>query len=814
MNSSLPSHCEIVVIGGGIIGCSTAYHLARDQGREVLLLEQNRLTSGSTWHAAGLVGQLRSSAAITELLRYSVDLYGRLETETGLATGWKPTGCIRLATCSDRMTEFRRLATTARSFGMEMHLLTPSEIKVLWPPMEVDDLVGGSFLPSDGQANPSDITQSLAKGARAHGARVIESIEVTGFIISGRRVTAVVTDRGLISCEAVVNCAGQWARQVGTLAGVRVPLQSVKHQYIMTEKIEGIAAHLSTVRDPDHRTYFKEEVGGLVLGGYEPNPIPYTLGDISRDFSFQLFDDDWDHFAQHMQAALARVPALRTAGIKKMIHAPESFTPDGNFILGVAPELKNYFVGAGFNAYGIASAGGAGWALAHWIATGEAPLDLWPVDIRRFSSAQADKHWLCERTLEAYRKHYAVAYPFAEFETARNLKVSSIYRKLRDLGAVFGSKLGWERANWFAPAGTAARDELSMGSPNWYGAVSDEHHRTRNAVSIFDQTSFAKFELRGRGAAEALSYLCANDINKPVGRVIYTQMLNNRGGIECDLTVARIADEQFYIVTGTGFRTHDEAWIRDHLDRFDASLLDVTEEFATLSVMGPKARSLIAPLADNDLSNAAFPFGDARELMVAGRKVRALRITYVGELGWELHLANSDLEVVFDALVHAGRSLGVGVAGYRAIESLRLEKGYRAWGSDIGPNDTPFEAGLQFAVKLNSGADFIGRGALQKNAAQPLRKKFIGFSCAQPDVMLLGRETILRDGEPVGYLTSGGFGFSVDRPIGYGYLRKRDGISRDWVQSGRYQLVVAETTHACQIHLKPLWDPSGARIRS
>jgi sarcosine dehydrogenase len=814
MNSSPPSHSEIVVVGGGIIGCSTAYHLARDQGREVLLLEQNRLTSGSTWHAAGLVGQLRLSAAVTQLLRYSVDLYGCLEAETGLATGWKRTGCIRLATCSDRMIEFRRLATTARSFGMEMHLLTPSEIKALWPPMEIDDLVGGSFLPSDGQANPSDITQSLAKGARAHGARIIESIEVTGFTISGRRVTAVVTDQGVIGCEAVVNCAGQWARQVGALAGVRVPLQPVKHQYIVTEKIKGVASDLATVRDPDHRTYFKEEVGGLVMGGYEPNPIPYTLGDIARDFSFQLFDDDWDHFEQHMQAALARVPALRTAGIKKMIHAPESFTPDGNFILGLAPELKNYFVGAGFNAYGIASAGGAGWALAHWIATGEAPIDLWPVDIRRFSAAQADKHWLCERTLEAYRKHYVIAYPFAEFETARTLKVSPIYPKLRDLGAVFGSKLGWERANWFASAGTIAQDELSMGSPNWYDAVSNEHQRTRNAVSIFDQSSFAKFELRGRGAAEALSYLCANDVRKPVGRVIYTQMLNSRGGIECDLTVARIADELFYIVTGTAFRTHDEGWIRDHLDRFDASLVDVTDKFATLSVMGPKARALIAPLAKDDLSNAAFPFGDARELMIAGRKVRALRITYVGELGWELHLANSDLEAVFDALVHAGQALGVGVAGYRAIESLRLEKGYRAWGSDIGPNDTPFEAGLQFAVKLNSGVDFIGRDALQKSGAQPLRKKFVGFSCAETCVILLGRETILRDGEPVGYLTSGGFGFSVGRPIGYGYLQNRDGIDPDWVQSGRYELVVAETTHACQIHLRPLWDPSGARIRA
>jgi sarcosine dehydrogenase len=814
MSSSPPSHAEIVVIGGGIVGCSTVYHLARDQGRHVILLEQNRLTSGSTWHAAGLVGQLRSSAAITQLLRYSVDLYGRLEAETGLATGWKSTGCIRLATCSDRMVEFRRLVTTARSFGMDMHLLTPAEIRALWPPMHVEDLVGGSFLPTDGQANPSDITQSLARGARAHGAQIIESIAVTGFVISGRRVTAVVTDRGTIGCEAVVNCAGQWARQVGRLAGVRVPLQPVKHQYIITETIAGISPNLATVRDPDHRTYFKEEVGGLVMGGYEPNPVPYTLGDIAQDFSFQLFDDDWEHFEQHMQAAMARVPALRTAGIKRMIHAPESFTPDGNFILGLSPELKNYFVGAGFNAYGIAAAGGAGWALAQWIATGLAPLDLWPVDIRRFSAAHADKHWLCDRTLEAYQKHYMIAFPHAEYDSARNLKVSPIYQKLCELGAVFGSKLGWERANWFAPDGTVARDELSMSSPNWHAAVGNEHHRTRNEVSIFDQTSFAKFELRGRAAMAALSYLCSNDIRKAVGRVTYTQMLNNRGGIECDLTVARISDELFYLVTGTGSRTHDEAWIRDHLDRFDAALVDVTEKFATLAVMGPKARELLGPLSKDDLSNARFPFGHAREMVVAGRKVRALRMTYVGELGWELHMANSDLAVVFDALMQAGRSLGAGAAGYRAIESLRLEKGYRAWGSDIGPNDSPFEAGLQLAVKLNSGVDFIGRDALQANSARSLKRKFVGFSCAQTDVILLAGETILRDGEEVGYLTSGGFGYSIGRPIGYGYLRNRDGITSEWVQSGHYELIVAESAHACQIHLKPLWDPSGARIRA
>jgi sarcosine dehydrogenase len=814
MSTPLPSHAAVVVIGGGIIGCSTAYHLVRDHGRDVLLLEQNRLTSGSTWHAAGLVGQLRSSAAITQLLRYSVDLYGRLEAETGLSTGWKMTGCIRLATCSDRMIEFRRLATTARSFDMDMHLLSPSEVKAMWPPMDVSDLVGGSFLPTDGQASPSDITQSLAKGARMGGARILEGVRVTGFTTSGKRITGVVTDHGMIRCETVVNCAGQWARQLGALVGVNIPLQPVKHQYIISEKIPEITSNLATLRDPDHRTYFKEEVSGLVMGGYEPNPIAWTLDDIESDFSFALFDDDWDHFEQHMQTAMARVPSLQSVGIKKMINAPESFTPDGNFILGLAPQLSNFFVGAGFNAFGIASAGGAGWALAQWIATDEAPLDLWPVDIRRFSITQADKRWVCERTLEAYQKHYAIAFPHAEYDSGRPLKVSPIYERLRDLGAVFGSKLGWERANWFAPPGSAARDESSMERPNWHAAVGEEHRRTREAVSIFDQSSFAKFELRGRDAVQALSSLCANDVAKAAGRVIYTQMLNRRGGIECDLTVARMSDELFYIVTGTGFRTHDGAWICDHLDAFDVSLVDVTEKIATLSVMGPRARDLLAVLSKDDLSNAGFPFGRARDIVVAGKKVRAIRITYVGELGWELHIANNDVGFVFDDLMQAGRSFGVKPGGYRAIESLRLEKAYRAWGADIGPNDSPFEAGLEFAVKLNSGFDFIGRDALVTSRQYPLKKKLVGFSCRASDVILLGRETILRNGEPVGYLTSGGYGYTIGRPIGLGYLRNPEGVTLDWALSGQYELVVAEALQACQIYLEPLFDPTGTRIRS
>ena len=484
----IPDRADIVVIGGGIVGCSTAYHLARDHKANVILLEQNALTSGSTWHAAGLVGQLRSSASITQVLKYSVDLYKKLEGETGLATGWKMTGCLRLACNDDRWIEYKRLATTARSFGMEMHLLSPAEVKALWPLMSVDDLVGASFLPSDGQANPSDIAQSLAKGARMHGAKLFERVGVTGFELNNRRVSAVLTTQGRIACDKVVNCAGQWARQAGALAGVSVPLQPVKHQYVITERIDGLAPDAPTIRDPDRRTYFKEEVGGLVMGGYEPNPVAWTLDDVPSDFEFRLFEDDWDHFEQHMIHAMTRVPALERAGIKKMINGPESFTPDGNFILGRAPELDNFFLGCGFNAFGIASAGGAGWVLAQWVMANEAPLDLWSVDIRRFAEMHGDRAWTCARTLEAYSKHYTIAFPHEEYESGRPRIVSPLYDRLKQRNANFGSKLGWERANWFAPAGAEPQDTYSMGRQNWFAAVGEEHRAVRERAGLFDQS--------------------------------------------------------------------------------------------------------------------------------------------------------------------------------------------------------------------------------------------------------------------------------------------------------------------------------------
>jgi len=814
MSTSFPTQARIVIIGGGIVGCSAAYHLAKMGAREVVLLERHKLTSGSTWHAAGAVGQLRSSANITKLLGYSVELYGRLEAETGQATGWVRNGSLRLARTKDRRAEFERAGTTARSFGLEFEIITPAEVKGIVPILNIEGLDCAAFVASDGVANPSDITMALAKGARQHGAVIFEDTVVTGIVVKQGAVHAVETNRGRVACEVVVNCAGIWAPELGRMAGVNIPLQPSHHQYLVTEKIEGVTRHMPTIRDTDYQTYFKEDVGGLQVGGYEFNPIPFDVPRIPDGHEFRLMEPNVDHFEPLLERAIELVPALQSTGVKTWFNGIESFTEDGMFILGEAPEVRNYFVGAGFNAFGIAGGGGAGRALAEWILEGEPAFDLWAVDIRRFGEFHRSRRTVLVRALEGQGRHYAMGWPHLESEAGRPLRRSPLYDRLAAQGACFGTKYGWERPNWFAPEGVEPRDIHSFDHANWFPNVAEEHKAVRERAGVFDQSSFAKFMIEGPDAEAELQRICANDVAKPVGSVVYTQMLNQRGGIEADVTVSRLGEQRFYLVTGTGFANHDSAHLRRHFQpEARARLQDVTSAYVCISVMGPASREILQPIAEADLGNGAFPFATCQQIFIGGAPVIAVRVTFVGELGWELHVPTEYAVTLYDAIKSAGRAHGIKDAGYRAIDSLRLEKGYRVWSADIGPDYTPYEAGLGFAVRLGKNTDFIGRAALAAAKGKPLERRLVTLT-ADPDVVLLGRETIYRDGKRVGWLSSGGFGHTVGRSIGLGYLRGNGSLEDKDLLEGSYELEVRMKRVPAKIHLAALYDPKGERVRS
>ncbi len=810
-----PDSAGVLVVGGGIIGCSTAYHLAKYGCGDVLLLERAKLTSGSTWHAAGAVGQLRSNANITRLLGYSVELYGALEAETGQATGWVANGSLRLACSADRQAEYECSATIARSFGLEFEMITPREAKDIVPLLEVEDLVSAAYVASDGVANPSDLATALAKGARIHGAKIIEGVQVTEILVDKGAVRGAVTTHGTIRCDKLVICCGIWSRAVGRLAGVNIPIQPSHHQYLVTEKIDGLARHIPTIRDPDHLTYFKEEVGGLAVGGYELNPKAYAGASPPDNLEFHLFPEDMDQFQLLMEGAVKRFPCLESAGVKQWFNGLESFTEDGMFILGEAPEVRNVFVGTGFNSFGIASGGGAGRVLAEWILAGEPPFDLWVADIRRFSRYHGSNDQVRRRSLEGQGHHYVMGWPHYEVMAGRPFRRSALYDRLKAKGACFGSKSGWERANWFAPDGMAPLDVYSFGRANWFAPSSAEHQACREEVAIFDQSSFAKFTVTGPDAEAVLDRICAGDMARPPGKVTYTQMLNNGGGIECDLTVTRISEDEYFIVTGTGFAVHDFHHIlRNIPEGSRTSVLDVTSAFATLSVMGPRSRELLSRVGEADLSNEAFPFATWQPIFVAGAPVRALRLTFVGELGWELYIPSEYATHVYDALCAEGGDLGVTDAGYRAINSLRLEKAYRLWGSDIGPDYTPDEAGLAFAVALSKNRDFIGWEAILRGREKPLQKRLAIFTHEDPEAILLGGETIFRDGERVGWLTSGGHGHTIGRDIGLGYVRREAGVDDAFLQSGAYELEVRTRRIPAQLHLRPLYDPTNTRVKA
>ncbi len=818
MAADMPERARVVIIGGGVIGTSVAYHLTKLGLTDVVLLEQGRLSSGTTWHAAGLVGQLRASESATRLVQYSTQLYAELESETGLSAGYKQCGGVTVARTEDRMVQLRRTAANAEAFDMECELLTPEQAREHYPVMRVDDLVGAIWLPADGKANPTDLTFALAKGARMRGTRVVEKTRVTDVLVHEGRVAGVRTDKGDVEAEIVVNCAGQWAKQVGAMAGVNVPLHSAEHFYVVTEDIAGVHPDLPILRDPDGYTYFKEEVGGLVIGGFEPEAKPWVSpDDIPYPFEFQLLDEDWDHFEILMNNALLRIPALEVTGIKKFYNGPESFTPDNQFILGEAPELDNFFVGAGFNSVGIATAGGAGRALAEWIVNGAPTSDLTGVDIRRFAPFNGNNRWLHDRVAEVLGLHYEIPWPNREMTTARPFRRSPVHHLLEAANANFGSRMGWERANFFAPPGADPSIEYTWGKPNWLPWSAAEQTTTRTAVTVFDQTSFSKYLLVGPDADVALQWLCTADVGVDIGKAVYTGMLNERGGYESDVTVTRTGADEYFIVSSAATTERDKDHIRRNLPvGARASLVDVTSSYAVFGVMGPNSRKLLSALTDADLSEAAFPFGTSRQISLGYATVRATRITYVGELGWELYVPAEFAVGVYQELMATGEQFGVGRGGYYTIESMRLEKGYRAFGRELTPSENPVEAGLLFACKLKSDIEFLGRAAVEKAKAEGPRRKLVGFSVDAPEAMLWGGELVLRDGAVAGQVTSAAWGETVGGCVGLAYVRAADNsvIDADWVKAGSYQVNVGGTLHPVSVSLRPIYDPTSAKIRT
>ena len=800
---------RIVIIGGGAIGTSIAFHLARmGHGTEVLLLERASLTHGATWHAAGLVGQLRNSRNLTRMLQFSTALYEELAADPESGVDWHRVGSVRLASSDDRWLEIRRLATTARSFGFELHLLSAAEAVDRCPIVDPSGVRGAAWIPSDGFIEPSSLTQALARGARRGGVGIVEGCAVTGFRISGRRVTGLDTSLGRLRCEVVVNAAGMWARQLAALAGVRIPAAAVEHQYLVSEPVAGMPRDMPTLRDPDHLVYYKPEVGGLAVGGWEANTVPFGDRDarVPEDFGPELLPSNFERFEPLAVLAAQRTPVLNEVGIKKLINGPIPVSADGEPLMGPAPELDNFYVACGFTA-GIAAAGGAGRMLAEWIVEGEPSLDLWTQDIRRFHPSAASAAWPRRRTVEVYGHYYLMHYRGTELHSVRPARRGPLYDTLLAHRAVYGAKAGWERPNWFAPPGTEPVEHPSFGRPNWFDTVGEEHRAVRERVALVDQTSFAKLEVSGAGALAGLQRIAANDLDRPAGSVVYTQLCNERGGIEADLTVVRLDEQRFYVVTGAGFGTRDFGWIRRHLaEDGRVATHEVTSAWAVVNLCGPASRDVLASLAEGDVSDSGLPYLAARRLHVGLAPVLALRVGYTGELGYELHLPTEWAVTLYHALRQAGEPFGIADVGYRAIESLRLEKAYRYWSADISPDYHPFEAGLGFCVALDKG-DFIGRAALARLREQPLTRRLrcLLLDEARP---VFGGEAVMRDDEVLGSATSAGHGYTVGRSIVYAWL------PADAPPGPGYEVEVAGERHPASIVTGAPYDPRGERLRA
>ncbi len=798
---------RVVVIGGGIGGCSILYWLSRLGWSDAVLVERSELTSGSTFHSAGLVGQLRNSLSLTQMMMNSVDLYRTLGEEVELETGWREVGSLRLASSREHMEELERQAAWAETFGLPLHLISAAEAQSMFPPMSIYGVLGAALLPSDGYVDPSQLTLALARGARQRGATILTSTRVTGITLENNRVRAVETDHGTIECEFVINAGGVYAHEIGLLAGVHVPLVAMAHQYAIT-KPTGLSRDMPTLRDPARLVYFRAESGGLVVGGYERNPSVWGLGGIAADFNSRLLEPDWDRFAPLYEAAVSRVPELADAEIVTLINGPEAFTPDGEFILGEST-VAGFWVAAGFCAHGIAGAGGMGKLMAEWIIEGQPSLDAWALDSRRFGPQYRSRDYTLIRTDEIYATYYDVKYPGHERQAGRGLKVSPVNARHRDLGAAFGEKSGWERVNWYesnAEAGDESTRPDGWAGMLWSPAIGAEHLACRTSAALFDESSFAKLDVTGTGAAAFLERLCANGVARRVGAVTYTQLLNPRGGVECDLTVTRLAEDRFRLVTGTAFGNHDSAWIRAHLDDDSVAVEDVTSKYGCFALCGPRARDILQPLTESDLSHEAFGYMSAKELNIGAVPCLAVRVTFVGELGWELYCPSEYALGLWDSLMAAGQPHGLVPGGYRAIESMRLEKGYRVWGSDVTTTDSPFEAGLGFAVKMKKG-EFIGRDALER-AGEPTRR----LACLvldDPRSLVLGSEPVRFEGRAVGRVTSGGYGYSLEVSIAYAYL------PAELLEPGtRVSVGIFGRNVGAEVRAEPLFDPGNEKVRA
>ena len=812
--TALPDRCEVVVIGGGVIGCSVAYHLADAGITDVVLLERKELTSGTTWHAAGLVGQLRTSINMTQLARYTSELYRGLEAETGQATGYRQCGSISIAGTAERLEELKRSASMAKVFGLEVNVLTVPEIAERYPLIQTDDLHGGIHIPSDGYANAVDITQALAKGARSRGARIFTDTRVDAILQQGGKATGVRTSAGDIQARYVVICGGMWSRDLAASVGVNLPLHACEHYYVLFEGVDGLNPELPVLRDYDACTYYKYDAGKLLVGAFEPSAKPWGMEGISEDFCFDEIAGDFDHFEPVLHDAMKRLPALERAGIQKFFCGPESFTPDVRYHLGEAPELKNCFVAAGLNSIGLQSAGGVGKVTAEWIRDGRPPVDLWEVDVRRNMPFQSNRQYLQSRVSESLGLLYATHYPYRQYETGRGVRKSPSQDRLVVAGACHGEAFGWERPNWYAPAGVEPQYEYSYGRQNWFEDSAAEHRAVREGVALFDQSSFGKLRLEGRDAVTVLNRVCANNVDVVPGRVVYTQWLNDRGGIEADLTVTRLSETVFMIVGGAETEVRDFYWLKRHVP-VDAHcvLTNVTSSMGVLSIMGPKARDLMQSLTPADMSHGGFPFATSREIELGFAMVRASRITFVGELGWELYVPSEFMQHVYDCIVEAGQAFGLAHAGYHALNSLRLEKAYRHWSHDITDEDSPLEAGLGFVVKFDKPGGFIGREALLAQQERGVSRHLVQLKLNDPEPLIYHNEPIWRGGEIVGHITSGAYGHTLGGAVGLGYVSAAPDAPAESVLEATYEVEVACERFNADASLRPLYDPGNARIR-